>query len=94
LLTVSETNLSYTWDLYVFITQIFVADIQTPVVQVIQPSANVPSYTSQSTQNIPPSYTSQPTQNIPTNYTSQPAQNYVPPYPTDSTGIKISIYTF
>ncbi|KYN38840.1 hypothetical protein ALC56_06839 [Trachymyrmex septentrionalis] len=89
LLTVSETNLRYTWTyLYVSVTQIFVADIQTPV-QVIQSPANVPPsyYTSQPTQNIPPSYTSQPTQNIPTNYTSQPTQNYVPPYPTDLTAM-------
>ncbi|KYQ50271.1 hypothetical protein ALC60_10584 [Trachymyrmex zeteki] len=76
LLTVSETNLRYTWDLYVSVTQVFVADIQTPVVQVIQSPAN-----------IPPGYTSQPTQNIPTSYTSQPTQNYVPPYPMGSTAM-------
>ncbi|EGI60865.1 PREDICTED: protein shisa-5-like [Acromyrmex echinatior] len=63
-------------------------NIQTPIVQVIQPPANVPpSYTSQSTQNIPPSYTNQPTEKFPINYTNQPAQNYVPSYPTGSTAM-------
>lgn len=51
--SLSLRNLRYTWDICVLVTRVFVTEVQTPVVQIIQPQAN-----------IPPSYqASQPAQN-------------------------------
>lgn len=48
-------------DLFVPITRVLVAEVQTPIVQVIQPQANLPpSYTSQAVPNPNVPYTVNP----------------------------------